>query len=59
MAPKASSRERDHGLDVVGLGEHVDRLRRRVLRSLAWRWPSLFALQFIVKLARREPSPER
>jgi hypothetical protein len=33
----------------------LDRLRRRVLRSLAWRWPSLFALQFIVKLAPREP----
>ena len=32
----------------------LDRLRRRVLRSLAWRWPSLFALQFVVKLARRE-----
>lgn len=33
----------------------LDRLRRRVLRSLAWRWPSLFALQCIVKLAPRDP----
>ena len=35
----------------------LDALRRRVLRSLAWRWPSLFALQFILKLAPSDPRP--